>query len=132
MTGLMVGRMLVRSTLQETAGTGKWLIQSASLLLLQTLVCVEESTDNKTCEIPAQISCNSGIIWEEEQPLSWVGTLIKVQNKELRGILLISLNDVKIVSMFNLKELPSLSVQLLSETALGQSGVFQTCRQVTC
>ena len=46
-------------------------------------MCCEESTDNKTCEIPAQISCNTGIISEEEQLFSWVGTVIKVQNKEL-------------------------------------------------
>lgn len=85
MTGLTVGRMLVRKRLD---GDGQ-LVQvsgqfsSVSFLLLQILMCCEESTDNKTCEIPAQISCNTGIISEEEQLFSWVETVIKIQNKEL-------------------------------------------------
>lgn len=56
---------------------------SALFLLLHIWMCCEESTDNKSCEIPAQISCNIGIISEEEQLFSWLGTVIKVQNKEL-------------------------------------------------
>lgn len=34
--------------------------------------------------------------------------------------------------MFNLKELPGLSLQLLADTALGDSCVFQICRPVPC
>lgn len=75
--------MLVRKRLDGGSQLDKVSSQfsSASFLLLQTLMCCEESTDNKTCEILVQISCNIGIISEEEQLFSWVGTVIKVQNE---------------------------------------------------
>lgn len=81
-TGLTAGRMLVRKCLESQLVQVSGQVSSASFLLLQTLCC-KENSDNKTCEIPAHISCNTGTISEEEQLFSGVGTVIQVQNKEM-------------------------------------------------